>query len=197
MLRASAAPGPALPEDRFTKPRPDCRHPERWHSTDPDSTEVEVSHLVGAFVRALQPDLVVETGTAFGQTAYEIGCALADNGQGELITYEPDINRTVFSSDRCKGLPVTVVCGTSLAGIEQLVNDGRRVGFAWLDSMQDIRVDELLALRPILTPQAVVGLHDTGPHHAVRRYLAPVLSDRTFHAIQLPTPRGVTFLQAR
>jgi hypothetical protein len=60
-------------EARFTPPRPDCPHPEWWTSTDDDSTECEVTALVAAFVVALQPELVIETGTAFGQTAEAIG----------------------------------------------------------------------------------------------------------------------------
>jgi hypothetical protein len=36
--------------------------------------------LVAAFVRALQPETVLETGSAFGQTAEAIGRALAANG---------------------------------------------------------------------------------------------------------------------
>lgn len=67
-------------EARFTPPRPECPYPEWWTSTDVDSTECEVTALVAAFVVALQPELVIETGTAFGQTAEAIGHAVAANG---------------------------------------------------------------------------------------------------------------------
>ena len=101
-------------EDRFTPARPDCPYPQRWHSADSDSTELEVSHLVAAFVRALQPNLVVETGTAWGQTAELIGQALKANGQGRLITLEPDPARAEHSRNRCAGLPVEVLQQSSL-----------------------------------------------------------------------------------
>ena len=69
-------------EDRFTPARA-VPHPESG-TVRPDSTEVEVSALAAAFVRALRPDLVVETGTAFGQTAGLIGrsCAGATTAGG-------------------------------------------------------------------------------------------------------------------
>ena len=77
-------------ESRFTPSRKDCPHPERWHSPDSDSTEIEVSRLAAAFVEALRPDLVIETGSAFGQTAELIGQVLHTAGVGHLITFEVD-----------------------------------------------------------------------------------------------------------
>jgi hypothetical protein len=76
-------------EARFTAPRADCPHPEYWHSTDSDSTEIEVTELVAAFVRAPQPETVLETGSAFGQTAEAIRRTLAANGHGRLVTSNP------------------------------------------------------------------------------------------------------------
>jgi predicted O-methyltransferase YrrM len=96
-------------EDEFTKPRPDWTNPGYWTAPDAYSTECEVTELVAAFVRALQPEYVVETGTAFGYTAAAIGAALAANGHGRLDTIEIDEEKVTLASDRCKGLPVTVV----------------------------------------------------------------------------------------
>ena len=61
-----------------------------WHITAQESAEDEVSDLAGAFIRALQPEVVVETGTYTGQTAVRIGGALAVNGHGHLWTIEID-----------------------------------------------------------------------------------------------------------
>ena len=86
-------PGPPAPESRYYQPTVDCPHPERWTSTDDDSTEIEVSDLAWGLVRATQPSLCVETGAAWGQTAERIGWALAANGHGHLYTLEPDRRR--------------------------------------------------------------------------------------------------------
>lgn len=179
-----------VPESTWTRARAGCPHPGRWHSYDSDSTEVEVTTLVAGFITALQPDLVVETGTAWGQTAHAIGSALAAAGQGRLVTYEPDRHRWAAATSRCAGLPVDVLQIPSLDGIATL---GRAtVGFAWLDSLFDLRLPELDLLRPRLTGGAVVGLHDTGPQHPLRDQLDTL---RGWRRIDLPTPRGVSFLQ--
>lgn len=191
------------PESRFTTPRPDCMHPERWHSPDSDSTEIEVSRLAAAFVEALRPDLVIETGSAFGQTAELIGQVLYTAGVGHLYTFEVDASRVAATADRVAGLPVSVGMQPSLEGIAALIADGfntGKVGFAWLDSLFELRVPELRAIRPLLAPGALVGIHDCGePGHTkysgFSREVADAAKALGFNRISLPTPRGVTFLQ--
>lgn len=191
------------PESRFTEARADCPHPERWHSPDSDSTEIEVSRLVAAFVEALRPDLVVETGTAFGQTARLIGEALQGT-DGHLATFEVDPFRIGYAQDQCQGLPVQVIPAKSIEGIEALVAGGvvGEVGFAWLDSLFELRVPELRAIRPLLRKGAIVGIHDCGePGHTkynnFSREVALEADRLKFSRLSLPTPRGVTFLQWR
>lgn len=189
-------------ESRFTTARKDCPHPERWHSADSDSTEIEVSRLVAAFVGALRPDLVVETGSAFGQTAELIGQVLHTAGVGHLVTFEVDPPRIAATAERVKGLPVQVQPRPSLEGLQILVETGHagHVGFAWLDSLFELRVPELRAIRPLLAPGAIVGIHDCGePGHTKYDQFAREVSVAAglmgFNRISLPTPRGVTFLQ--
>lgn len=190
-------------ESRFTEPRPDCRHPERWHSPDSDSTEIEVSRLVAAFVEALRPDLVIETGSAFGQTAELIGQVLHTAGVGHLYTFEVDSARVAATADRVAGLPVSIGMQPSLEGIAALIADGfntGKVGFAWLDSLFELRVAELEAIRPLLSPNAIVGIHDCGEPGSTKYNLfagevAVAAQEMGFARISLPTPRGVTFLQ--
>jgi predicted O-methyltransferase YrrM len=189
-------------ESRFTDQRPDCMHPDRWHSPDADSTEIEVSRLVAAFVEALRPDVVVETGTAFGQTAELIGQVLLTAGVGHLVTFEVDEERVLFAANRVHGLPVQVAPQASLEGIHQMINGGLsgKVGFAWLDSLFELRVSELAAIRPLLSKGAIVGIHDCGEPGATKysEFATTVAAAATrmgFNRISLPTPRGVTFLQ--
>jgi predicted O-methyltransferase YrrM len=189
-------------ESTWTEPRADCPHPERYHAPDPDTTETEVTTLVAAFVTALQPDVVVETGSAFGFTSQAIGEALHANGQGMLYTYEVDRDRARDTLNRVAGLPVIVAQRPSLAGIADLIGIGheKRVRFAFLDSLLELRVPELQAIRPLLAPGAIVGVHDCGePEHtkygAFSREVAVAAMKLGFNRISLPTPRGVTFLQ--
>jgi hypothetical protein len=195
-------------ESRFTDPRPDCPHPERWHSTDADSTELEVTHLVRAFVGALRPDVVVETGTAWGQTAIAIGKALDEGGYGGVLhTIEPDPERCASVRQKLGPLPVIVHETTSLewiAGLEpgdtwfggDQLGERPKIGFAWFDSLHHLRVPEFLALRPHMTKGAVVGFHDTGPHQGgLREEIEQLEEQGKLLPMFLPTPRGVCFAE--
>jgi hypothetical protein len=176
-------------ESEFTAPRPDCPHPEYWHSADSDSTEYEVTALVAAFVTALQPEFVVETGTAFGQTAEAVGRALLRNGHGRLVTLETDPDRATFSRERCAGLPVEVL---EIASLDYKPKDA--IDFAWFDSLTHLRALEYQRYRRFMTPRCVVGFHDTGPHHVTRKFLDPlVASGELSNPLWLPTPRGCMF----
>lgn len=179
-----------LRESRWTAPRPDCPNPEHWHSTDADSTEIEVSELVGAFVRALQPELVIETGAAWGQTSESIGRALLANGHGTLVTCDPDPDRVEATQARCFGLPVIVLAATSMEMIESLHSP---VGFAWFDSLIELRGPEFRALRPYLAPGTIVAFHDTGPHFELRPIIEGLAQEQLLRIIHLSTPRGVIF----
>lgn len=178
-------------EAEFTAARPDCPHPERWTSSDWDSTEHQVTELVAAFVRALQPDLVVETGAAFGDTTAAIGDALVRNGHGRLITLETDVDRVLTVRERCASLPVEVV---EMASLDW--EPPGPIGFAWLDSLIDLRVPEFLRYRPWMESGTIVGFHDTGPHRPGIRVLLESLAGRGVIRLVMPrTPRGVCFAE--
>jgi hypothetical protein len=177
-------------ESRYSPPTLDCAHPEWWHSTDCDSTEFEVSELVAGFVRALQPEIVVETGTAWGQTAQVIGRALERNRHGHLYTLEPDPKRAEFSRDRCAGLPVTVVDAESLSW-----EPPGPVGVAWFDSLIELRVPEFRYFYPWLVQGAVVGFHDTADRFKYWPQIEALATEGLLNPIRLRTPRGVTFAE--
>lgn len=188
-------------EARFTMPSRAVPHPERWHSTDPDSAEIEVSALVGALVRAVAPTWVVETGTAFGNTALDIGYALVRGGnEGRCVSYETEDDRAAYSQRRMERekLPVEVVHGSSLDGLATWPTD-MKVGFAWLDSSFEIRASELRLLPRILSLGAVVGVHDAGhPQHGKYPSFASEIEHTGralgFWPMPLATPRGLTLM---
>lgn len=173
-----------LAESTWTAPRAECPNPGWWHAPDDESTEVEVSVLVAGFVRALQPEIVVETGSAFGQTAEAIGVALQANGHGFLWTLETDPERAAATRQRCAGLPVAVVEEDS-----RTWTPPGPIDFAWFDSALTIRTDEFRRFRPSFSPRCVVGFHDAGPQHGIRQSI----EDLHGSWLYLPTPRGVIF----
>lgn len=165
-------------------PRPGCPHPELWHAHDGMATEIEVIELVAAFVRALQPEIVIETGTHRGFMAEAIGVALAQNGHGHLYSTEIDERLFDEAADRVTGLPVTLLHHSSLEHEPPGLID-----FAWFDSETNLRVGEYNHYRQWMHDRTVVAFHDTSPHHGYR----PQLDALGLAWLDLPTPRGVTF----
>lgn len=182
-------------ESEFTQPRPDCPHPERWHAYDDQSTEVEVIQLAAALVRALQPDVVLETGTHRGFMAEAIGMALHQNGQGTLITMEPDPELHAVASQRCAAWPVRVLQRESLAVHPDVIRTlaPGHVGFAWFDSLLDLRAAELEHFSPLFDSRTIVGFHDAGPHHG--EWSNELRNHPRLRSLDLPTPRGCLLAQ--
>jgi hypothetical protein len=69
------------------------------------------------------------------------------------------------------------------------------IGFAWLDSLLDLRVPEFRHLYPHFAPHAFVGFHDTADHHggALWKQILELEQEGLLLPIRLPTPRGVVF----
>lgn len=199
-----------MSEARFTSARPDCPHPERWHSSDPESAELEVSEFIGALVRLLQPDLVIETGSGFGQTTLHIAEAIAQNGHGRMLTFETDRQRwaRVHAAVRAHGYRRVAVCNNDVTSIGDAdAHEGNRDErtFAFLDSDPQFRAHEYRWLRErgILRDGDMVAVHDAGPQHVVSREFRPfidnddVFGNLRLDAIYLPTPRGLLLGECR
>lgn len=178
-----------VPESVYTGARAFCPRPEWWRAHDIQATEVEVTEVVAAMVRAVQPERVVETGAYLGHTSEAIGRALLANGHGHLWTIEIDADVAGDARRRCRGLPVTVVVGDTLA----YVPDGL-VDFAWFDSSDSIRGDEFRRFYPFMHESTVVGFHDTGPQHKVFDHVLALVNDGMLsQPLQIHSPRGVCF----
>lgn len=192
-------PGEPQPESRFFGPTDRCPHPERWTATDADSTEREAAELIGALVRALQPDLVVETGTAFGETTEQIVNALERNGRGYLFTLELEIEeeRIAYVRGRIpESMRWELVITSSL---EWVPPDGAVIDLLFSDTARDIRCEEVLRFLPWMRPGAIVAVHDSawdmGP---LRGWIEnSIVRPGLGRAIDLPTPRGLTLLEMK
>lgn len=183
-------------EADFTAPHAACGHPERWHAPDPESTEAEVSELIGALIRAVQPDLVVETGAAYGHTTAVIGQALALNGHGVCWSLEVDTERAAVAAERCAQFEqVRIVLGSSLEWTPPGLID-----FAFFDSAYETRAPEFLRFRRYMSPGAIVAFHDTtsalrGHYYDVREEVAILEAAGALRAVYLPTPRGIAICE--
>lgn len=182
-------------EAEWTPPRPDCPHPEHWTCADGDSTEHQVTDLVAAFVRATQPELAVETGAAFGDTTLAIGMALYRNRHGRLVSLEIAEDRCEYArkrhADHPLALPVEILQIPSLDW-----NPPGPIGFAWFDSLPELRVPEFMRYKPFMEPGTIVGFHDCGPHRPVlRSELFDLMDAGIIRGLMPRTPRGVCFAE--
>ena len=177
------------PESDFTPPSEHCPRPELWHSTDSESSEIEVSEFLAGLARLIQPELVVETGTGLGATSARIGRALVANGHGKLITFEPVHDIAEAAKSACLGLPIEIR--------EHRAEGWRpneRIDLCFFDA-GDIagRATNFLHWRPWLH---FVVFHDTAPHHPLRGPLNDLRVKGVLELIHFPTPRGLTIGRA-
>lgn len=189
--------GPVGPESRFSSADWMVPHPEHWTSTDDHSTEIEVSDMLAGMVRGLQPEYVVETGSAWGQTSEAIGHALKKNGHGRIISLEVDAERVEYSKQRCKGLPVECLQMSSMDFTPE-----EEIQFAFFDSLFPLRVPEYLRYYPWLKKGAIVAFHDTHPGHGGGQFKEYHMDLRTtiiteleqkwmLKVLYFQTPRGI------
>lgn len=182
-------------ESRFTPSRDWCPHPEYWHSPDSEATENEVSEFIGSLVRIIQPEFVVETGTYHGHTTYEIGLALRDNGHGKVVSLDSDRRCVEIASRRINDadeyydspLPIQILHMNSLD-----YSPTEDIDFAFFDSWQEGRIQELERFISLgrMKSGTIFAVHDTAPHHQVRKHFVPASFD-SYQFIDFHTPRGL------
>jgi predicted O-methyltransferase YrrM len=184
-------------ESRYTLAANWCEHPEWWHSPDSEATETEVTEFLGALVRMIQPEFVLETGTYHGHTTLEISRALFMNGHGRGISLESsqeNYETAVRRLDNWMGSNNTMQV-LLLNSMEYMPVE--KIDFAFFDSWQEGRHLEFNRFYEAgwLKSAAIVAFHDTAPHHQVRQYVSQ-LSDK-INTIDFHTPRGLILGQVK
>lgn len=185
-------------EARFTPTNDFCKHPEYWHSPDSEATEKEVSQFIGALVRLVQPEFVLETGTYHGHTTLEIGKALLTNNHGKVVSLENDAREHgiaydyVFRNISPHLFPVTLLLQNTM----EYVPD-QDIDLAFFDSWQEGRHEEFLRYHGLgmLSKGAIVAFHDTAPHHQVLKHVQWLESEGFIKPIYFHTPRGLVVAQ--
>jgi len=143
-------------ESDYTVPRPDCPHPEWWTSENNMATERELDELVAAFVRAVQPEFVLEIGSHYGQGAELIGKALQQNGHGKCVSLEIDeplSNSARWRTQAVKDV-VEIVTANSLEYIPPVPVD-----LLYVDGSPN-RVMDVEHFVPYCRPGTIILIHD-------------------------------------
>ena len=179
---------------RLSRKSTDCKNINLWHSANGTATEEEVAELIAAFVRGLQPELVVETGAYVGYTSRMIGEALQKNGHGQLVAIENSLKHFRLMRSRCRGLPVQPVYGSSLEWVPP-ENWVTPIEFAFFDTNYPTRKSEFDHFRPYMNKYTIICWHDSGWHfeNPIREHIEELAKLGNIQPLFLPTPRGVCF----
>jgi predicted O-methyltransferase YrrM len=181
----------------YSPPTPECPRPELWRMLDSQTTEVEVIDLLKSLVKAVKPNVIVETGTFLGFSTIKMAEGLRENGFGRIVTveYDPAIFAKAKERIDASGLSNWIEyrnessLETRIEGtIDMLFSDSHLAG----------REEEIRRLLPQVNPRGLVLIHDASSQFRVVREAALRLEQEGLISIVLlPTPRGLVIAQKR
>jgi predicted O-methyltransferase YrrM len=118
--------------------------------------------LLHALVRALRPATIVEIGFLCGHSAFNFLRAL--DADARLYSFDIDPTCAEFARCRCAHDPRFVFRNRSQETLSAEDLDGRSVDFVFLDGAHrlDLHQATFARLLPLLSPNAVIAVHDTG-----------------------------------
>lgn len=144
-------------------------------------SEAEACAFLWALAVVLKPELAVETGAHVGGATRALGCAVAFNGYGRVVSCDVDPECVARAQQLCAGLPVEVRCCPALELPELEAAD-----LLFIDSSYESRAEELKRLKP----GAIAVVHDTVLEQKVADAVAGYL-----RRINIWTPRGFAIIQ--
>lgn len=100
-------------------------------------TTAVMGNVYSWLVRAWQPDVIVEFGTAFGVSGMYFLAGLETNGKGKLLTFEPNETwrrMAVACLDKI-GTRFVSTAGTFEATIDDVLAAGERIDMAFIDAI--------------------------------------------------------------
>jgi prolipoprotein diacylglyceryl transferase len=184
-------------KSEYTRPTPECPHPERWHMYDGMSAEAEVLDFLKSVVTTLKPELVVETGTFMGISTLAIAEGLKENCSGRVITCEPDREAFAKAKERFKSSGL----GKWIDARNQSSLDTKVTGMIDLffsDSDIPVREQEVRHFLPQISPNGLILMHDASSHaKTVREAALRLEGEGLLSVVLLPTPRGLVIAQKR
>lgn len=163
-----------------------CPHPEWWTAWNPVSTEVEVSMLVASFVKAMQPEFVLEIGAHWGQTTERIANVIVENKHGKFVSLEIREDFCGSARARCGNLPVEIIQADSLQYVPP-----QPIDLLFVDGDENNRFADIEHFAPYLSTYPVVLVHDMDYY---KTELAKIYTFWAGGHVLLHTPRGLLIL---
>jgi len=154
----------------------------------------EVGQLLYVLTRAKRPKTIVEVGTSYGISAIHFAAALADNGEGRLITAELSEAKVGAARANLESLGldrwVEIRHGDAFETLKSL---DAPIDLLFLDGWKDFYLPLLKALEPSLARGALVIGDDTRLFpERLASYLAYVRDPvNGYQSVELPIGDGV------
>jgi len=196
ILQRIASQGEFL-QSEWIPPTPECAHPERWQMLDPQSAEMEVLDLLESLMKAVKPELIVETGTFIGHSAIRMARALQANGFGKIITieYDPVVFEKARQQIEASGMARWIEYRNA-SSLDTIIHGA--IDVLYSDSDLNIREQEVRRFLPQIKPRGLVLIHDASSHFKVVREAALRLEEEgLLSVILMSTPRGLCIAQKR
>jgi prolipoprotein diacylglyceryl transferase len=184
-------------QPEYSRPTPECPHPERWHMYDSMSAEVEVLDFLRQLVVTVKPELIVETGTFSGLSTLRLAEGLKANGIGKVITCEYDAKVFAAAQQRfaSSGLAQWIDARNE-SSLDMKV--AGTIDMLFCDSDAPLREQEVRRFLPQMNPWGLILMHDASSSMKIVRESALRLeAEGLITALLLPTPRGLVLAQKK
>jgi len=184
-------------QPEYSRPTPECPHPERWHMYDSMSAEVEVLDFLRQLVITVKPQLIVETGTFSGLSTLRLADGLKTNGLGKVITceYDPRVFAAAQQRFASSGLAQWIEARNE-SSLDMKV-DGV-IDMLFCDSDAPLREQEVRRFLPQMNQWGLILMHDANSSMKIVRESALRLeAEGLITALLLPTPRGLVLAQKK
>jgi predicted O-methyltransferase YrrM len=141
---------------------PDLAHLATYRVWAQGPIQREEALLLHALVRDLRPATVVELGFLFGHSAFNFLRAL--DADARIYSFDIDPASAFHARLRCQHDPRFVFRNRGQEQIRADDVDGRPIDFVFIDGAHDLAINERTfeRLLPLLSPLAVIAIHDTG-----------------------------------
>ena len=160
-----------------------------WPNTFPTAVDEATAYFLYSLVRLIQPDVVIEIGTAKGNSTISIGQALKDNGRGKLYTMDPNehdiVNIAIKKSHLKKYINYIIDYSNNVIPKLNLT----KADFVFIDgdhSYESVKKDFEL-VKNLIPKGGCVVFHDSIWFEGPRRVVKEIKLSGQYEVITLPT----------
>lgn len=155
---------------RIRKEAPDLAHLAFYDEVTWGPVQRDEALLLHALVRALRPEVVVEVGFFWGDSAFNFLRAL--DAEARLYSFDVDPNCADVARGRFGHDPRLIYRERSQETLTREDIDGHLADFVFLDGAHELALNKATfeRLLPLMAPSAILAVHDTG---TIPRKLVP------------------------